>query len=61
MDMELIRDFAKKYDDGIHNSETTLARVCLEAYEQGFKDGREEAQEQFNQTQMLMMFTAGNA
>ncbi len=61
MNLELIRYLAKQYEEGRHDAEATLAFACLEAYEQGFEDGSTDAAEKFNQTQMLMMFTAGNA
>jgi flagellar biosynthesis/type III secretory pathway protein FliH len=61
MDISLITHLAKQYEDGRRDPEATLAFACLEAYQQGFDDGVEQAQEQMKQTQMLLMFTAGNA
>jgi hypothetical protein len=61
MDVDLIKHFASKYDEGDRSPEATLAAACLEAYEQGFDDGVVEAEERMAQTQMLLMFSAGNA
>lgn len=61
MDIDLIKHFAEQYDNGNRSPEATLAAACLEAYEQGFDDGYEEAEEHIAQTQLLMMFSAGNA
>jgi hypothetical protein len=52
---------AKEDDAGRRDPEATLAHACLEAYQQGFDDGVHQAEEQFAQTQMLLMCTAGNA
>lgn len=61
MDISLIRHLANEYQQGRRDPEALLAIACLEAYEQGFDDGVEEAEERMHQTQILMMFTAGNA
>jgi hypothetical protein len=61
MDISLIKHLAKQYEEGRRDPEATLAFACLEAYEQGFDDGVCEAEERMAQTQMLLMFTAGNA
>ena len=61
MDISLIRHLASEYQQGRRDPEALLAIACLEAYEQGFDDGVEEAEERMHQTQILMMFTAGNA
>jgi hypothetical protein len=61
MNLDLIRHLSKQYDDGNRSPEATLASACLEAYQQGFDDGICEAEERMAQTQMLLMFTAGNA
>jgi hypothetical protein len=61
MDIDLIRHLAEQYDNGNRSPEATLAMACLEAYEQGFDDGVDEAEERMAQTQMLLMFSAGNA
>jgi len=52
---------AKQYEEGRRDPEATLAFACREAYQQGFDDGVEQAEEKMRQTQMLLMFTAGNA
>lgn len=61
MDISLITHLAKQYEEGRRDSEATLAYACLEAYQQGFDDGVHQAQEQFAQTQLLLMCTAGHA
>jgi hypothetical protein len=61
MNIELIRHLAKEYDKGSRDPEAILANACLEAYERGFDDGSHDAEERIAQTQMLLMFTAGNA
>jgi flagellar biosynthesis/type III secretory pathway protein FliH len=61
MDISLITHLAKQYEEGRRDPEATLAYACLEAYQQGFDDGVQQAQEQFEQTQLLLMCTAGNA
>ena len=61
MDIDLIRSLAKQYEDGRRDAEAVMGMACLEAYEQGFDDGVNEAEEQMRQTQLLLMFTAGNA
>lgn len=61
MDIDLIRHLAGQYQEGRRDPEALMAIACLEAYEQGFDDGIEEAEHRMHQTQLLMMFTAGNA
>jgi flagellar biosynthesis/type III secretory pathway protein FliH len=61
MDISLITHLAKQYEEGKRDPEATLAFACLEAYQQGFDDGIEQAEEQMKQTQILLMFTEGNA
>jgi flagellar biosynthesis/type III secretory pathway protein FliH len=61
MDISLITHLAKQYEQGRRDPEATLAFACLEAYQQGFDDGVEQAEEQMKQMQVLLMFTAGNA
>ena len=61
MDITLITHLAKQYEEGRRDPEATLAHACLEAYQQGFDDGVHQAQEQFAQTQLLLMCTAGHA
>jgi flagellar biosynthesis/type III secretory pathway protein FliH len=61
MDISLITHLAKQYEEGRRDPEATLAYACFEAYQQGFDDGVHQAQEQFAQTQLLLMCTAGNA
>ena len=61
MNLDLIKHLAQQYEDGNRNAETIMAMACLEAYEQGFDDGVCEAEERMAQTQMLLMFSAGNA
>jgi flagellar biosynthesis/type III secretory pathway protein FliH len=61
MDISLITHLAKQYEEGRRDPEATLAYACLEAYQQGFDDGVHQAQEQFAQTQLLLMCTAGHA
>ena len=61
MDIHLIRHLAEEYKQGRRDPESFMAIACLEAYEQGFDDGVCEAEERMAQTQMLLMFTAGNA
>ena len=61
MDISLITHLAKQYEQGRRDPEATLAFACLEAYQQGFDEGIEQAHEQMRQTQLLLMFTQGNA
>jgi len=61
MDISLITHLAQQYEEGRRDPEATLAFACLEAYQQGFDDGVHQAEEQFAQTQMLLMCTAGHA
>jgi flagellar biosynthesis/type III secretory pathway protein FliH len=61
MDISLITKLAKQYEEGNRDLEATLAFACLEAYQQGFEEGIEQAEEKMRQTQLLLMFTAGNA
>ena len=46
MDINLIRHLANEYEQGRRDPEALMAIACLEAYEQGFDDGVEEAEEQ---------------
>jgi flagellar biosynthesis/type III secretory pathway protein FliH len=61
MDISLITQLAKQYEEGRRDPEATLAFACLEAYQQGFDDGVHQAEEQMAQTQLLLMCTAGHA
>jgi flagellar biosynthesis/type III secretory pathway protein FliH len=61
MDISLITHLAKQYEQGRRDPEATLAFACLEAYQQGFDDGIQQAEEHMKQMQVLLMFTAGNA
>jgi hypothetical protein len=45
----------------VGKSEAEIEEALLEAYMQGFDDGVEDAEQNFLQTQMLLMMTAGNA
>ena len=45
----------------VGKSETEIEEALMEAYMQGFDDGVEDAEHNFLQTQMLLMWTAGNA
>ena len=61
MDIDLIKHLAEEYENGRRDAEAVMAFACLESYQQGFDDGIHQAEQQFAQTQMLLMFTAGNA
>jgi flagellar biosynthesis/type III secretory pathway protein FliH len=61
MDITLITHLAKQYEEGRRDPEATLAHACLEAYQQGFDEGVQQAQQHFERTQLLLMCTAGNA
>jgi len=61
MNIDLIRHLAQQYEDGNRSTEAVMAHACLESYEQGFDDGVCEAEKRMEQTQLLLMFTAGNA
>ena len=61
MNIDLIRHLAQQYEEGNRSTEAVMAHACLESYEQGFDDGVCEAERRMEQTQLLLMFTAGNA
>lgn len=61
MNLDLIKHLAEQYEQGNRSAEATMASACLEAYKQGFDDGIFEAEDRMAKTQMLLMFTAGNA
>lgn len=61
MDLDLVKILSQQYKDGTFNPETVLANACLEAYEKGFNDGIEAAEERMRRTHLLLAFTAGNA
>jgi len=61
MDMNLIIQLAEQFEEGSRDPQAILAFACMEAYQQGFDEGVEQAEKQMAQTQMLLMCTAGNA
>lgn len=61
MDIDLVRHLAKEYADGSREPEAIFAVACLKAYDKGYEEGRKEAERQFIQAQMLMLYTAGSA
>jgi len=61
MDMNLIIQLAEQFEEGSRDHQAILAFACMEAYQQGFDEGVEQAEKQMAQTQMLLMCTAGNA
>ena len=46
MDISLITHLAKQYEEGSREPEAALAFACREAYQQGFDDGVQQAEEQ---------------
>ena len=61
MDMNLIIQLAEQFEEGSRDPQAILAFACMEAYQQGFDEGVEQAEKQMAQTQMLLMCTAGHA
>jgi len=61
MDMSLIIKLAEQFEEGSRDPQAILAFACMEAYQQGFDEGVEQAEKQMAQTQMLLMCTAGHA
>jgi flagellar biosynthesis/type III secretory pathway protein FliH len=61
MDMTIIIQLAKEFEEGSRDPQAILAFACMEAYQQGFDEGVEQAENQMAQTHMLLMCTAGNA
>ena len=61
MDMSLIIKLAEQFAEGSRDPQAILAFACIEAYQQGFDEGVEQAEKQMAQTQMLLMCTAGHA
>ena len=39
MDIQLIKSLAKDYEEGRVDPKTLMAKVCLDAYQQGFDEG----------------------
>ena len=61
MDMNIIIQLAEEFEKGSRDPQAILAFACMEAYQQGFDEGVEQAEKQMAQTQMLLMCTAGHA
>ncbi len=61
IDMNVIRQMAQAFDEGLHSEECVIARFIVAAYDQGFEHGVHESEERHHQTALLMMCTAGHA
>lgn len=61
MDINLIIQLAKQFEEGSRDPQAVLAFACMEAYQQGFDEGVEQGEKQMAQTHMLLMCTAGHA
>lgn len=61
IDMNVIRQMAHAFDQGLHSEECIIARFIVAAYDQGFEHGIHESEERQKQTALLMLCTAGNA
>lgn len=61
IDMNVIRQMAQGFDDGMVNDETVVAKFIIAAFEAGFDAGVEECEENHRRAALLMMCTGGNA
>lgn len=61
IDMNVIRQMAVAFDEGVQSEECILAKFILAAYETGFDHGVRESEDRHIQTALLMTCTAGNA
>jgi hypothetical protein len=61
MDIDALYELVQSADDSSRKKDVVMARACIEAYEQGFEEGEEEAHRNHYQTQILLMHTAGSA
>ena len=61
IDMNVIRQMAVAFDEGVQSEECILAKFIVAAYEAGFDQGMKESEDRHIQTAMLLTCTAGNA
>ena len=61
IDMNVIRQMAIAFDEGVHSEECILAKFIVAAYETGFDHGVKESEDRHIQTAMLLTCTAGSA
>ena len=61
MDIELIKALAKEHEEGRVDAKTLMAKACLDAYQQGFDEGVQQAETAHLNTHVLLHFTAGSA
>ena len=61
IDMNVIRQMAVAFDEGVQSEECILAKFIVAAYEAGFDQGMKESEDRHIQTALLLTCTAGNA
>ena len=61
IDLHVIRQMAKAFDDGTVTDETVVAKFIIAAYECGFDAGVQDCEENHRKMALLMMCTGGNA
>ena len=61
IDMQVLRQMAQAYDDGVKDDECLLAKFILSAFQCGFDAGIAEAEENHRRMAVLMMCTGGTA
>lgn len=61
INMEVIRQLAKSFDDGDQADDCILAKFILSAFECGFDAGVQECEQNHQRAALLMMCTGGNA
>lgn len=61
IDMNVIRQMAVAFDEGVQSEECIFAKFIVAAYEAGFDQGMKESEDRHIQTALLLTCTAGNA
>ena len=61
IDLNVIRQMAEAFDDGVRTEECIIAKFIVAAYEMGVERGIQESEDRHLQTAMLLACTAGNA
>ena len=61
IDVPLIREMSKCYDDGCRVNQCVIAKAIMTAYETGVEYGIRTSENRQLQTAMLMMHTGGTA